>query len=58
MKKKKIYRIYTANLDDKKINEALKKTNTIFFRAGFLGGPNSNNINTSKVYLKEKTLKN
>ena len=58
LEKKKIYRIYTANLDDKKkINEALKKTNTIFFRAGFLGGPNSNNINTSKVYLKENVEK-
>lgn len=56
--KKKFFKIYNADLNNKKkLNEALKVTKIIFYRAGILGGPNSNKINKSRIYLKENIEK-
>ncbi len=56
--KKKIFKIYKADLNNKKkINEALKVTKIIFYRAGILGGPNSNKISKSRIYFKENIEK-
>ena len=56
--KNKIFKEYVANLSNKKrLNDALKKTSVIFFRAGILGGPKSVHITESKRYIKENVEK-